>query len=287
VPLHHVKRIGRRLGGTVNDVLLTALSGALRRYLHDHQVPVDGAGLRAVVPVNTRTAGEVADLTNDIGLVFLSLPTSTEDPIDSLAQVRRRMDRLKDSLEPAVTKGLLLALGTAPVGLQNALFDVLGSKASALVTNVIGPRERRYLAGAPLDSLMFWVPQSGGVGLGISILSYAGQVRIGVLADRHVVPDPAAIVAAFQAELGRLLAIAAGTEEPATVRGMIATLDRALEVLGGAPAPHGGLAGQNDGARATAPQPHEARARCQGVTRTGERCKRPPSPGSSYCHLHA
>jgi hypothetical protein len=78
---------------------------------------------------------------------------------------------------------------------------------------------------------MAWVPQSGGVGLGISIVSYAGQVRLGVLVDHELVPDPETIVAGFEAEVQTLLAAAAGRPEPPSIKGMLANLDQMLETI--------------------------------------------------------
>ena len=73
-----------------------------------------------------------------------------------------------------------------------------------MLTNVPGPREPLFLAGEPLERAMFWVPQSGRLGLGVSILSYAGQVMVGVASDAGLVPDPQSIVEAFEAELAAL-----------------------------------------------------------------------------------
>jgi WS/DGAT/MGAT family acyltransferase len=231
VPLADVKLIGRRLGGTVNDVLIAALTGALRRYLFDCGVDLGDKSLRAVVPVNMRSGEAGLDMGNDIALVFLPLPVRQTDPLLGLAEVKHGMDAIKGSFEPLVTRGIFQLLGVVPSTLHRALFGFFGSRGTALVTNVAGPPVPLYLAGAPLDSLMFWVPQSGGIALGISILSYAGQVRMGVLVDQHLVPDPQVIVAGFEAELARLLAAASGRPEPPTVKGMLANLDRMLETI--------------------------------------------------------
>jgi hypothetical protein len=83
-----------------------------------------------------------------------------------------------------------------------------GSKATAVLTNVPGPREPLYLAGRKLDRVMFWVPQSGRLGLGISILSYAGGVMLGVATDEGLVADPEKIVDAFEKEFRSLKAAA-------------------------------------------------------------------------------
>ena len=100
-----------------------------------------------------------------------------------------------------------------------------------MIANVAGPREAPYVAGAPLDAIMGWAPQSGGVGLGISILSSAVQVRLGVLVDQELVPDPEAIVASFEAEVETLTAAAAGQPEPPSIKGVLANLDRTLETI--------------------------------------------------------
>ena len=231
VPLPEIKLIGRRLGGTVNDVLVAALTGALRRYLLDHGVVLKDIRLRAIVPVNMRPGEGGQELGNDLALVFLPLPMDVAGPVAGLAEVKRGMDDLKGSLEPLVTKGLFQLLGAVPRPLQDALFSFFGSKATALITNVAGPGEPLTVAGAPLDAIMGWAPQSAGVGLGISILSYAGQVRLGVLVDQELMPDPEAIVAGFEAEVETLLAAAAGRPEPTSLKAILANLDRTLEAI--------------------------------------------------------
>jgi WS/DGAT/MGAT family acyltransferase len=208
IALGDVKAIGRAVGGTVNDVLLAAVAGALRRYLLGHGEPVDGLDVRAAVPVNLRSPDEPPALGNRFGLIFLSLPIGADDPLDRLYDLKQRMEALKDSPEALVTFGVLHTMGMITSQLQDVGMALFGSKATAVMTNVPGPRETIYLAGAPVRELMFWVPQSGRLGLGVSILSYAGQVRLGVATDVGLIPDPDAIISAFQAEfelLGRLV----------------------------------------------------------------------------------
>jgi hypothetical protein len=105
-----------------------------------------------------------------------------------------------------VAFGALTAIGFLPPPLQPLPVQFFGSKASLVLTNVPGPRERLYLAGEPLRRAMFWVPQSGRLGLGVSILSYAGEVMVGVASDAGLVPDPQTIVDGFHAELETLTA---------------------------------------------------------------------------------
>jgi hypothetical protein len=115
------------------------------------------------------------------------------------------MDEVKSSMQPMVTFGLLNVLGMAPSRLQSVALDFFGAKSSLVLTNVPGPRQRLYLAGRRLEEVMFWVPQSGRLGLGVSILSYAGEVMVGVVSDAGLVPDPQRIVAGFEAELALLV----------------------------------------------------------------------------------
>ncbi|MEP7188442.1 MAG: wax ester/triacylglycerol synthase family O-acyltransferase, partial [Roseiflexaceae bacterium] len=170
IALDDVKAIGRAAGGTVNDVLLAAVTGALRRYLLGRAALVDGLEIRAAVPVNLRSPNEPPTLGNHFGLIFLSLPVGADDPLDRLYDLKQRMEALKDSPEALVTFGALHGIGLLPSQLQEIGVSLFGSKATAIMTNVPGPRETIYLAGAPVRELMFWVPQSGRLGLGVSIL---------------------------------------------------------------------------------------------------------------------
>ena len=204
LPLPEVKAIGRALGASVNDVLLACVAGALRDYLVEKGDAVDGVMMRALVPVNLRPLEQAYRLGNQFGLVFVDLPIGVENPVARLYQVRATMRALKDSYQPVLALGLLAAMGAGPKMLQEKLLAILAKNASAVMTNVPGPQAPLYLAGGRIDSLMFWVPQSGRLGLGISILSYAGGVMLGVATDEGLVPDPERIVAEFEREFRAL-----------------------------------------------------------------------------------
>jgi hypothetical protein len=135
----------------------------------------------------------------------VELPVGIADPIHRLREVRRRMAELKQSYEAPVTFGLFAALGFAPKLAQDRLFDMLLSRATAVMTNVPGPQHALYLAGARLEEIMFWVPQSGDIGMGVSILSFGGNVQFGLVTDAAMVPDPEAIIARFNPEFEQLL----------------------------------------------------------------------------------
>jgi diacylglycerol O-acyltransferase / wax synthase len=218
IPLKEVKSIGRALGGTVNDVLLTAMTGSLRRYLEGRGERVEGLNFRAVVPVNLRRPGTEVELGNKFGLFFLSLPVGMAEPLQRLREIVRRMDARKDSLEAPVAFGILTAIGMSPSQIQDIVVAMFGAKGTTVMTNVIGPREDLYLAGAPLEGLMFWVPQSGRLGIGVSILSYAGSVWMGVMTDAGLVPDPEAVIAGFYAEFEELHSLASQPEAPPSPR---------------------------------------------------------------------
>lgn len=202
IPLAEVKAIARARGGTVNDVLMAATAGAFARYLRERgDAPFD---LRAAIPVNLRSEESMRRLGNYFGLVFLDLPLAIEDPSLRFEELRRRMDRLKRSPEPIVLLALMRIAGRGPRWLEEIVVRVLGQKTTAVLTNVPGPREPRYLAGRRIHTVMFWVPQSGNVGIGVSIFSYAGEVRLGLAADARLVPDPERVLEAFEDELRAL-----------------------------------------------------------------------------------
>ena len=198
------KRVGRITGSTVNDVLMAALAGALRRYLLEHGAVKRKLDVRGVVPVNLRPDGEAHLLGNRFGLVFLQLPLGLDGAKARLAEVRRRMRALKETPGAAATFELLWVLGLAPRPLFDAVIDLFATKATAVVTNVIGPREPLSILGAQLRQAMFWVPCAGHLGLGVSLLSYAGRVWVGVHSDVGLIPDSERIVSAFEEELDAL-----------------------------------------------------------------------------------
>ena len=206
--LHEVKTVGKALGGSVNDVLLASVAGALRDYLIEQGDAVpENLQVRAVIPVNLRPLEKASRLGNFFGLVFLALPVGVANPLQRLYEVRRRMNELKESYQPILALGLLGAVGMGPNLLQQPLLDLLSNKASAVMTNVPGPSEPLYLGGARLSEMMFWVPQSGQIGMGVSILSYNNRVHFGLVADRKLVDDPAAIIRRFPGEFEKLLFI--------------------------------------------------------------------------------
>ena len=204
--LIRVKDVGYVLGCSVNDVLLASVAGAIRSYLLAKGDTVDGdAGLRAFVPVNLRAPGKEHKLGNHFGLVGLVLPIGEANPIARVFEVRRRMGELKTGYQAAVSMALLSVLGYVPKAIQRQALSLLSDKGTAVMTNVPGPAKPLYLAGSKISQNMFWVPQSGHVGMGVSILSYAGGVQFGLITDRKLCPDPQSVIGQFQPEFEKLL----------------------------------------------------------------------------------
>ena len=207
LPLDDVKLVGRSLGASVNDVLLSCVAGALRTYLRGRGVPTEGCEIRAMVPVNLRPPEGEIRLGNRFGLVPLELPVGIANPIARLQEVRRRMDALKEGYQAVLSYVLLEVVGRTPKLVQDPILGWLAGKASAVMTNVPGPREPLSLAGRRLTRMMFWVPQSGDIGLGVSILSYAGGVQFGVIGDRRLCPEPQRVIDAFGPEFDALMLV--------------------------------------------------------------------------------
>jgi diacylglycerol O-acyltransferase / wax synthase len=205
IDLEEVKAVGKALGCTVNDVLIAVMTGALHRYLVDCGDDPSELTMRATVPVNLRPLEHARDLGNHFGLVFLDLPIAESNPLARLYQVAEFMHQLKNSKQAVMSLGLLAALGMGPTALQKPALELFSRKASTVLTNVPGPQQTLYLAGAPLKEMMFWVPQSGSIGMGISIISYNGQVFCGLITDNKLVPDPDQVMLNFREEFDNLL----------------------------------------------------------------------------------
>jgi diacylglycerol O-acyltransferase / wax synthase len=204
--LEEVKTIGRVLGCTINDVLISVLAGALGSYLEAQGDAVTGLTLRATVPLNLRSSSSASpELGNHFGLVFVELPVGIRHPLERLYAVHAAMCRLKSSPQALVTFGLLTSVGSLPTVVEESAIALLSAKASLVASNLPGPNQPLHLAGAAVSELLFWVPQTGSIGVGVSILTYCGRVQLGVIADRGLIPDPRALVDAMATEFNRLV----------------------------------------------------------------------------------
>ena len=206
VAIKDIKAIGAPSGSKVNDVLVAGMTGALRAYLKRRGVDVDHTTVRAMVPVDLRPPERASELGNEFGLVVLDLAVASSDSMERLATTKTRMDALKRSPEAAAMLVLFNIFGRGPKPLEDIANQIFSSKASVVMTNVVGPKKTLYLAGVPIDRMMFWVPHPGKqLGMGISILSYKGMASLAVIADAHLVPDPEAITTRFNREFAGML----------------------------------------------------------------------------------
>ena len=202
--LARVKDVAHAQGATVNDVLLGAVSGALRGYLSARGE--EPHAIRALVPVNLRAEQAPApdELGNRFGLVFLTLPVDLPNRRERLHELKRRMDEIKDSPEGLVSYAVLEGVGLTPPQLESRIVDIFTAKATAVMTNVPGPREAVYLAGSPLRTVLVWAPTAGSVGMSVSIFSYNGEITVGLLVHEHLVPDSEAILERLHGELAAM-----------------------------------------------------------------------------------
>jgi WS/DGAT/MGAT family acyltransferase len=200
-----VKTVATALDCTINDVLLAGVAGALGSHLAQRGVRTDALTIRALVPVNLRPVEDEPQLGNQFGLVFANLPIGERNPLARVYAVHQDMLRLKRSSQALVALWLLTAMGLLPGVIEERAIDLFTAKGSVVVSNVPGPREPLYLAGARIAQQFFWVPQAGDIGVGVSLLTYDGRVHFGLIADRHLIADPGDVTRRFVEEFERLL----------------------------------------------------------------------------------
>ncbi len=207
MPLDRVKIVGKALNCSINDVLLSCVAGAIGEYLRSHGDDPTGQEIRAMVPVNLRPMEKAWQLGNRFGLAPLVLPIGIENPVERAYAVRSRMSELKESYQPLLAFAVLSVAGLMIKPVQDAILGMFAKKATAVMTNVPGPAVPLKFCGATLRQNMFWVPASGNIGVGVSILSYGGGVQFGLITDKHLCPDPQAIIDRFEPEFEKLLTL--------------------------------------------------------------------------------
>ncbi|MES2263381.1 MAG: SDR family oxidoreductase [Pseudomonadota bacterium] len=193
--LERVRAMAKRMGVTLNDVWVAAVSGALRRYLDENGKQAGARTLRAAVTFNLREKANAFQLGNEFGLVAVALPTDVDDPCRRLLLASSRMTAIKRSHQPRATMAFLSIAGSLPTALQHFALNLFTSKGSVVLTNIEGPGSRRYLAGSRMTDLICWVPQAGRLGVGLAFISYAGQIQLALFVDTGQVPDPERLMA--------------------------------------------------------------------------------------------
>ncbi len=290
IPLDNIKKVGKAIStATLNDVLVATVTGAMRRYLITRNTSVNELDIHVAVPVNVRKPGTEFELGNKFSLVFLRLPIYIEDPVLRLKEVKRRMDALKVSPDPYINFGLLNVIGTLPSPLALKTAQIFGNKASGVLTNVPGPRVPLYFAGKKISNIMFWVPRSGSIGLGVSILSYNGNVTIGIASDEKLMPDPETMLEGVEDEFNALVELVHSGkiyDEPLVIndryeeaKARKSQSDDAERNSPGASITKKALPKGSDTAS-------KESVTCAAITKSGKRCALTAMNRSKYCHIH-
>ena len=195
IDLAAVKRVARAHDTTVTTVMIAAVSRALTEYLRS-QGDKPLADINLMVPMSVAPVGDgpPTDLGNHITLILLRLPLGVDDPQTLIDEITESMVRVQYSFEPHVTyAAMVTAAAAVPVGVTNALVDVVANKAIGQLTSVPGPTSMVRIAGTPVAGLLGWVPMTGDQSLGICIYSYNGQVTVGIATDAGLVPEPGVV----------------------------------------------------------------------------------------------
>ncbi|KAI0235870.1 hypothetical protein LSAT2_013586 [Lamellibrachia satsuma] len=209
IDLGLIKKIKNVTGATVNDVLISCLSSAFGDYFRQLKVDVSTTNLNAYIPVDIRPASHSGSrMTNQFALVFLQMPINSDNVLDTLHMTKARMDTIKSSPEPLVS-GFAITYGMnhLPNWTTKCVFDWLSSKCTMVLSNVPGPTQSLSIGGHLLEGITFWPPQRSNIGLGVSIFSYGGFVRVGILSDKVLMEKPRFIIEKFLKKVDELVTL--------------------------------------------------------------------------------
>jgi diacylglycerol O-acyltransferase / wax synthase len=205
LPLSDVKAVSKALGCSINDVLLSCAAGAFGQWLRDKGHDTRSKAIRAMVPVNLRPLDKAWQLGNRFGLAPLVLPIGIDNPVERVFDVHQRMSAMKTSYQPLLAFAVLSVSGLFVKPVQDSILGLFAKKSTAVMTNVPGPAQALTLCGSTLRQSLFWVPASGDIGVGVSILSYAGGVQFGLITDEHMCNSPQEIADRFAQQFEVLL----------------------------------------------------------------------------------
>jgi len=269
LPVPDIKSIGKYFNATINDILVSMVTGALRRYLQQSNNLVGDLDIRVAMPINIRPLDGEIELGNQFSLILVALPVHIDDPVLRIREVQRRINDLKEAPDAAVAYVLLNALGVSSAKLAKTAATMFANKTTGVMSNVPGPRQPLYFSGKEIKNLMFWVPRIGGLGLGISIISYNGQVSLGIATDSGLVHDPKAILDNFENEYRMLLGMyRAGQieKDPLIINDRFQDIAEITKE-------------ETKGGTIQA-------IRCKAITRAGSQCHNRAATDSLYCTIH-
>ena len=230
--LDDIKTIKRAFGGTVNDVVLAAISSGFRALLLERGEPLAPHEVPSLVPVSVRAQGDDGGFGNQVSATVADLPVHIADPVERLGAVRTELDSLKASNEAIIGQALAALGGYSPYMLASWLvrkaFSLPQREIVTVTTNVPGPREPLYWMGCRLEEIIPYVPIASTVRTGISIFSYDGNITFGITADYAANPDVDVLARGIEHGVSELLLAAEQHATPAPSRGKRSR-----------PAPHG------------------------------------------------
>lgn len=203
--LDELKAAARANGVTINDLVLAAMSGGLHRYLDDHDDLVDD--VLVMIPINLRAPGAPLprQLGNRIGLLPVRLPVRSDDPLERLTLLRERMNELKASPAPVVSRMLMAGTSLATPSVEKWIHRMNQLRGTGVITNVPGPRIPLHLLGAELLGTVGWGGMTGHLNLSAAFISLGGRIFPGLVTDAAITPDPGTMLHYVQVEHRRLL----------------------------------------------------------------------------------
>ncbi|MGH2960880.1 MAG: wax ester/triacylglycerol synthase family O-acyltransferase [Solirubrobacterales bacterium] len=207
-PLDDLRRIKSTFGTKLNDVVLAASAGAVRRLFDRRgEAPI---ALKTMVPVNVRGGDDAAQLGNRISFMFVDLPCDEPDPVRRLQRVHAETSRRKRGGEPEGTSDVVKSIGLVPTPVQEAVsrFVATPRTFNLVVSNIPGPRERMYLRGCELKEVYPVVPLADRHALAIGVTNVGNKLGFGIYADRESLPDADAVARDLEESIDELLAVA-------------------------------------------------------------------------------
>ncbi|XP_068732657.1 putative diacyglycerol O-acyltransferase Mb3154c [Montipora capricornis] len=205
IDLSLVKHIKNVVGTTVNDVMVSCIAGALHDYLQENGEDSKPEDMWASVPVDIRASTKSVKLENEFSVVYLRLPIVAKNAVDRLLATKQRMDAIKASAQSRASALSVQIIMLLPEWFSKPILDFFCSKMSCVLSNVPGPQQTLFLGGQRVIEGIFFVPQRAKIGVGLSIFSYDGRIRIGILSDQYVIPDPRKVVKDFEKNFWQLV----------------------------------------------------------------------------------
>ncbi len=215
--LSDVKVVRSGLGGTVNDVVLSAITRGFRDLLSTRGEDPSRLTVRTLVPVSVRRPGEEGSYNNRVSAMFAELPVGIEDPVERLRAVSSQMEHLKGSHQAVAGDVLTSMSGFAPALLlalgMRVAFRMPQRSLNTVTTNVPGPQQPLFLAGRRMLEAVPYVPLAGGVRVGVAIFSYDGALKFGVTGDYDSSPDIEVLCEGIERGMAELVEAAQGPAE--------------------------------------------------------------------------